>query len=88
MERQYSPYEYFPFGGGNRLCIGFALAQFEMKLVLPTILSNYELALRDQRPVKPARRGVTIAPVDGVKMVVTSRRQPKKRSPQAIVSSV
>jgi cytochrome P450 len=88
LERQYSPYEYFPFGGGNRLCIGFALAQFEMKLVLATILSNYELALRDQRPVKPARRGVTIAPADGVKMVVTSRRQPKKRSPQAIVSSV
>jgi unspecific monooxygenase len=88
LERQYSPYEYFPFGGGTRLCIGFALAQFEMKLVLATILSNYELALREQRPVKPARRGVTIAPSGGVKMVVTSQRQPKKHLPQAVASSV
>jgi cytochrome P450 len=88
LERQYSPYEYFPFGGGTRLCLGFALAQFEMKLVLATILSNYELALGDQRPVKPARRGVTIAPAGGVKMVVTSQRQPQKPSSQTVASSV
>ena len=88
LERQYSSYEYFPFGGGTRLCIGFALAQFEMKLVLATILSNYELALGDQRPVKPARRGVTIAPAGGVKMVVTSQRQPQKPSSQTVASSV
>jgi unspecific monooxygenase len=40
LERQYSTYEYLPFGGGSRRCIGMAFALFEMKLVLTTILSN------------------------------------------------
>jgi cytochrome P450 len=47
IERQFSPYEYLPFGGGNRRCLGLALAQLELKLVLATILSNYQLALAD-----------------------------------------
>jgi unspecific monooxygenase len=70
IERQFTPYEYLPFGGGNRRCIGFALALLEMKLVLATILSNYQLALADTKPVKPQRRGLTIAPANGVHMVL------------------
>lgn len=70
LERQYSPYEYFPFGGGNRRCLGYALAQMEMKLVLAAILSRYKLALADNKPVLPQRRGLTIAPAGGVRMVV------------------
>ncbi len=75
LERQYSPYEYLPFGGSNRRCIGAALAQLEMKLVLATILSRSQLALTSSRPVKPVRRGLTIAPPAGMQMVVTSQRQ-------------
>jgi cytochrome P450 family 110 len=37
LERQFSPFEYLPFGGSNRRCIGMAFAQFEMKLVLAAI---------------------------------------------------
>ena len=44
LERQFSPYEYIPFGGGSRRCIGMAFALFEMKVVLAKILSNFELA--------------------------------------------
>ncbi len=75
LERQYTPYEFLPFGGGSRRCIGEALAMFEMKLVLATIISNYQLALADNQPVKPQRRGVTLAPAGGVKMVLKGRRQ-------------
>jgi len=77
LERQFSPYEYLPFGGGNRLCIGMAFAQYEMKLVLATILSQYDLKLADQRPVKPTRRGFTVAPPGSMRMVVTQRRRQK-----------
>ncbi|MGQ4646558.1 cytochrome P450 [Lyngbya aestuarii] len=71
LERQYSPYEYFPFGGSNRRCIGAALAQLEMKLVLATIVSRFELALLDNRPIKPVRRGLTFAPPGNMQLVVT-----------------
>ncbi|MBW4547609.1 MAG: cytochrome P450 [Symplocastrum torsivum CPER-KK1] len=75
LERQFSPYEYLPFGGGNRLCIGMAFAQYEMKLVLATILSRYNLMLADSRPIKPARRGFTIAPPGNMRMVVNQRQR-------------
>jgi cytochrome P450 len=68
LERQFSPYEFMPFGGGARRCVGEALAQFEMKIILATILRHYQLTLTDNQPVKPQRRGVTLAPKGGVKM--------------------
>ncbi|WP_242040948.1 cytochrome P450 [Leptolyngbya sp. FACHB-261] len=74
LERQFSPYEFLPFGGGVRRCIGEALASFEMKLVLATVLRRYELALADHSPEHPKRRGVTLAPARGVRMVMGARR--------------
>jgi cytochrome P450 family 110 len=73
LERQFSPYEYLPFGGGNRRCLGYAFALFEMKLVLATILSRVELDLLDRTPLKTARRGITFTPAGGVKMRVKSK---------------
>ena len=75
LERQFSPYEYFPFGGGNRRCIGMGLAQLEMKLALATILSRFELALTSNHPVKPVRRGLTMAPPGNLRMVVKNKRE-------------
>lgn len=74
LERQFSPYEYFPFGGGNRRCLGYAFALLEMKLVLVSVLSQVKLALADNRPVRSIRRGITFTPSGGVRMVVTGSR--------------
>jgi len=71
LERQFSSYEFMPFGAGVRRCIGEALAQFEMKIVLATIISRYNLELCDRKAVKPQRRGVTLAPTGGIKMSFT-----------------
>ncbi len=74
LERQYSSSEFFPFGGGTRRCLGYALAMLEIKLVLATILSNYQLALAEDKPVKLQRRGFTLAPTGGVQMMMIEKR--------------
>ncbi|MFP5271050.1 cytochrome P450 [Coleofasciculus sp.] len=74
LERQFSPSEFIPFGGGTRRCMGEALAQFELKLALAKIVSSYELELAENRPVKPQRRGVVLAPKGGVKMILKGKR--------------
>ncbi|MDF5710497.1 MAG: cytochrome P450 [Nostoc sp. S4] len=85
LEKQFSPYEFLPFGGGARSCIGGAFALFEMKLVLATILSRYQLALVDKRPEKPKFGGLICYPVSGVKMLMQSRRQHQEQSQPFVV---
>ncbi len=73
LERQFSPYEYLPFGGGVRRCVGVALAQLELKLVLVEILTSCQLTLTGELPVIPARRGVTLGPKGGVTVRVEGK---------------
>lgn len=68
LERKYTPFEFIPFGNGARRCVGEALALYEMKLALATILTHYDLELADSEPEIPRRRGVTLAPSRGVRM--------------------
>ncbi|MGY6529499.1 MAG: cytochrome P450 [Cyanobacterium sp.] len=69
LEKPYSPYEFLPFGGGVRRCIGEALASYEMRLVTAQILSKYQLELQDKKPLKARRRGVVLRPEGGVPMI-------------------
>ena len=69
LERQFTAWEFIPFGGGNRRCLGYALAMLEIKLVLATILINFPLKLAEQS-VKYRRRGLTIATSNGVPLVL------------------
>jgi len=88
LEKQFSPYEFMPFGGGARSCIGGTFALFEMKLVLATILSRYELALADKRPEKPKFGGLICYPASGVKMHMHGRRQYQGQSQPLVVGSI
>jgi cytochrome P450 len=73
LERKYSPYEFIPFGGGSRRCIGEALAFYEMKLVFAKILLTHDLELADNQPEIPKRRGITLAPSQGVRMRILKK---------------
>ena len=84
LERQLSPYEFIPFGGGARRCIGMALAQFEMKLILTKILKNLQLDLIDNGEVKPQRRGLVTGPNRSIQMVVKGKRVAKSRSLETV----
>jgi cytochrome P450 len=74
LERKFSPAEWFPFGGGNRICLGMAFALYEMKVVLATLLATSRIA-RTGPPSAAIRRGLTLAPRDGAKMVLVARRE-------------
>jgi hypothetical protein len=68
LVQEFSSTEFMPFGGGARRCIGDALALFEMKLVLASILQNWTLVKEDSRSVPPRRRGITLAPSRPVRL--------------------
>jgi cytochrome P450 len=71
LERRYSPYVYFPFGGGVRRCIGMSFALLELQIVLGTLLRTFRFA--PLGPVRPVRRAVTIVASGGGKMHVERR---------------
>ncbi|XXF80190.1 cytochrome P450 [Myxococcaceae bacterium GXIMD 01537] len=66
LERKFSPFEYMPFGGGARRCVGAAFALYEMKVALGSLLAAHRFSLAHERPIRPVRRHVTFAPEDGV----------------------
>ncbi|MEO0888567.1 MAG: cytochrome P450, partial [Cyanobacteria bacterium J06648_10] len=74
-------HEYFPFGGSHRRCIGYALAMMELKLSIATLLQDFELSLTSDRPLRPARRGLTLAPPASMKIAVVSKRSPHPLAP-------
>ncbi len=75
LETTFKPYEYLPFGGGNRRCIGAAFAQFELKWVLATLLTQHRFELMPTKQiVQPRRRGVTFAPNQDLQLKRTDNR--------------
>lgn len=72
LERTYKPWEFMPFGGGHRRCLGAAFASYEMAIVLATWIREADITLLDEE-VKPARRGLTIATDKPVAIRVTRR---------------
>lgn len=71
--RRPTPYEFFPFGGGVRRCLGMAFALYEMKVVLATVLSRLELRAAPGYRMKLVRRSITFAPSEGMPVVVDRR---------------
>ncbi len=77
LERKFSPFEYTPFGGGARRCLGAAFATYEMKIVLGTILARFRLVLAEPGEVHPMRRNLVLGPATGVRVVLVGPRSPK-----------
>jgi cytochrome P450 len=73
LERTYAAYEFLPFGGGTRKCLGAPLALLEMKIVLATLLQRFDLRRIAPEKLRPARRNVTVAPSDGTRVIAERR---------------
>lgn len=73
LGKTFSPFEYMPFGGGARRCLGAAFAMYEMKIVLATLLQRYRLKLCEDKPVRHTLRSITFGPEGGVRMELEER---------------
>jgi cytochrome P450 family 135 len=62
LERPAGTYTWIPFGGGVRRCLGASFAQFEMKVVLATVLQHVRLETQSGHDERVTRRAITFAP--------------------------
>ncbi len=72
------PYAFTPFGGGIRRCIGAALADLEMKVVLRTLLERFEPLPAPGREEAIRLTGITLTPARGARVVLAPRARAAK----------
>jgi cytochrome P450 len=71
-------YQWIPFGGGARRCIGAAFAQMEMNVVLRTLLRDFTLEPTNERGERWHSRGVAYCPAKGGRAVVQRRTRERR----------
>jgi cytochrome P450 len=67
-------YEWIPFGGGIRRCLGAALAMAEQRIVLKEMARRLDVEAAEPEPERAAHRNVTMIPARGAKVVIRARR--------------
>lgn len=72
--RKPGTYEWIPFGGGIRRCLGAALAMAEQRIVLREMARRLDVVAADPAPERALHRNVTMIPARGATVVVRSRR--------------
>jgi cytochrome P450 family 110 len=80
LEKKFSPFEFLPFGGGNRRCLGAAFASYEMRIVLGSMLAKHAFTLESTAIPELLRRNITIAPKGGIPMYYAGERVPRFNS--------
>jgi cytochrome P450 len=74
LGRKPGTYEWIPFGGGIRRCLGAALAMAEQRVVLEAMARRLDLEADDPEPERAVHRNVTMIPSRGARVVVRSRQ--------------
>jgi cytochrome P450 len=71
LERPAGTYEWIPFGGGMRRCLGATFALFEMRIVLGELLRKFDLATTTAPSERIGRRAITFSPARGGRIRAT-----------------
>jgi cytochrome P450 family 135 len=66
-------YEWIPFGGGIRRCLGATLAMAEQRVVLRAMAERLDLEAAEPEPERAVHRNVTMIPSRGARVVARSR---------------
>ncbi len=83
-----SPATWFPFGGGNRRCLGAGFAMVEMRIVLREILRRVELSTTTEPGEKTKLKHVIMTPDRGGRITVRANRQLLRLSGKPDVVSI
>jgi cytochrome P450 len=73
LGRKPGTYEWIPFGGGIRRCLGAALAMAEQRVVLAAMARRLDLEADDPAPERALHRNVTMIPSRGGSVVLRAR---------------
>ena len=72
-DRKPGTYEWIPFGGGIRRCLGAALAMAEQRVVLEAMARRLDLEADRPEPEHARHRNVTMIPARGARAVIRRR---------------
>ena len=75
LARRLHKFQYFPFGGGPRICIGNAFAMMESVLLLSSFARRFDVTLAPGARLD-ARPAVTLRPAHGVRVVLHAPSAP------------
>lgn len=72
LEGRLPRFAYFPFGGGQRLCIGQSFALMEATLIIAAIVRRFKLELLPGWKATP-QASITLRPREGVRVTLRAR---------------
>jgi cytochrome P450 len=73
LNRKPGTYDWIPFGGGIRRCLGAALAMAEQRVVLTTMARRLDLAPDRPEAERAMHRNVTMIPARGARVVIAAK---------------
>jgi len=73
QDRKPGTYEWLPFGGGIRRCLGASLALAEQRVVLEAMARRLDLQAPDPAPERALHHNVTMVPARGASVIATAR---------------
>jgi len=73
LGRKPGTYDWIPFGGGIRRCLGAALAMAEQRVVLTTMARRLDLETATPAPERAMHRNVTMIPAQGATVVIAKK---------------
>jgi cytochrome P450 len=73
LDRRYTAFEFLPFGGGHRRCLGASLSDYEMRIVLATIVTRWDIEPAGED--YDVRHNIGTGPKRGAPLRVKGRRQ-------------
>jgi cytochrome P450 len=72
LAKRIPKFAYYPFGGGQRMCIGSTFASIEAPIVLATVGQRYQFTIEPETEIK-IKPQITLEPANGIPVILRRR---------------